>query len=176
MIYGAVNKTIILVITLVLVGGFSLFFFNNATQKQQTAPSIETSTTTQKKSNGDYSGNVIAGKKTPYLEFTKADYDKARAQKKIIVLNFYATWCPVCRSEAPAIAAGFDSLQLENVVGFRVNYKDDQTDSDEKALANDFTVPYQHTKIILKDGKQVFNETTQWTQEQVVETVTQFSQ
>lgn len=118
-----------------------------------------------------YSGKVIAGSNTPYVEFTKADYDKALAEGKVVVLNFYANWCPVCRAEVADIAAGFDSLNNPNVVGFRVNYKDSDTDKDEEALAKQFSIPYQHTKVILKDGKEVLKETVQWSKGDLVKAV-----
>ncbi len=118
-----------------------------------------------------YSGKVIAGSKTPYVEFSKADYDKALSEGKVVVLNFYANWCPVCRAEAPDIAAGFESLNNPNIVGFRVNWNDSDTDDDEKALAKAFSVPNQHTKVILINGKAVYNETEQWSKEDLVKTV-----
>lgn len=102
-----------------------------------------------------YTGTVIAGKATPYIEFNKADYDQALQSGKIIFLEFYANWCPICRAQAPKLVEGFDALTNDNVVGFRVNYNDDQTDDAEKQLAKDFGVTYQHTHVILKDGKVV---------------------
>src|SRR3990167_7631271 len=40
----------------------------------------------------EYNGKILAGKITSYLDFNKADYDKALKENKIIVLNFYASW------------------------------------------------------------------------------------
>lgn len=108
---------------------------------------------------------VIAGKQTPYLEFSQEAYDKALQDKKIVVLNFYANWCPICRAEEPDVKAAFNSLNNPNVVGFQVNYNDDRTDAAEEALARRYGVTYQHTKVILKDGKQVLKETAQWSKE-----------
>jgi thiol-disulfide isomerase/thioredoxin len=112
-----------------------------------------------------FSGKVLAGSTSPYVSFTKADYQKAKAEGKIVFLDFFANWCPICRAEAPEIKAGFDSLTRTDVVGFRVNYNDPDTDNDEKALAKQFNVPYQHTKIILKNGKEVFRSGDAWTAE-----------
>lgn len=124
--------------------------------------------TTQRKKVAGYTGELLAGTTTPYIVFNKTDYDRAKTEGKLIVLNFYANWCPICRAEAPDARAAFDSLSNPHVVGFQVNFKDDQTDEDEKALAQEFAVPYQHTKIILKDGKDVLKETAQWSKEQFV--------
>ncbi len=109
-----------------------------------------------------YSGKVLAGTSSPYIIFNKADYDKALSLGKIVFLDFYANWCPICRSEAPELKAGFDSLTTDKVVGFRVNFKDSDTDSEEKALAKQFEIPYQHTKVILKDGKVVLKDGDSW--------------
>jgi len=114
------------------------------------------------KMNVQYMGTVLAGSSSPLLDFKKADYDKASSAGKIIVLDFYANWCPICRAEALHIKTGFDSLKREDVVGFRVNFNDSDTDQDEKDLAKNFQVPYQHTKVIIKNGKEVFRTSDSW--------------
>src|SRR3989344_8013218 len=48
-----------------------------------------------------YSGAMIAGKSAPLLDFTKADYDVAVKSDKLVVLYFYANWCPICKAEFP---------------------------------------------------------------------------
>lgn len=111
---------------------------------------------------------VIAGKQTPYYEFSQEAYEKALQDKKIVVLNFYANWCPICRAEEPDVKAAFNSLNNPNVVGFQVNYNDDRTDASEEALARRYGVTYQHTKVILKDGKQVLKETAQWSKDKFI--------
>lgn len=109
-----------------------------------------------------YTGKKLAGTSSQYLEFTQADYVQAQKDGKIIFLDFYADWCPICRAEAPAIQEGFDNLNNENVVGFRVNFKDAQTDDAEKALAKEFNIPTQHTKVVLKDGKEILRSSDAW--------------
>lgn len=106
-----------------------------------------------------------------YLPFSKDDYQRALDGDKIILLNFYANWCPFCRAEEPVIAAGFGSLASDRLVGFRVNYNDSETDADEKALADQFKITYQHTKVILKDGKEVFRTGDTWTKEDFASTM-----
>src|SRR3989338_1209747 len=45
-----------------------------------------------------YTGALLAGslRASPLLDFTKADYDKAIASDRLVVLYFYANWCPIC--------------------------------------------------------------------------------
>jgi len=110
-----------------------------------------------------YSGEVIAGEKTPLIDFNKADYEKALAEEKMIVLYFFANWCPTCKEEVTnALYPAFDELDLEGVVGFRVNYNDNQTDNDEKDLAREFGVAYQHTKVFVKDGERILKSPESW--------------
>ncbi|MDQ3089842.1 MAG: thioredoxin family protein [bacterium] len=109
-----------------------------------------------------YEGKVLAGNSSPLLEFNKADYDTAIKSNKLVVLYFYANWCPTCKVEFPKAEAAFDTLTGEQVVGFRVNYKDNETSSDEVNLAREFGVPYQHTKVFIKGGKQVLKSPESW--------------
>jgi len=125
-----------------------------------------TSTNTEKKTDGAMmnkdTGKVLAGKSAPLLDFTKADYDTAVKLDKLIVLYFYANWCPICKVEFPLAQAAFNELTIDKVVGFRVNYKDSDTDADEVALARQFGVAYQHTKVFLKNGKQILKAPDSW--------------
>ena len=114
----------------------------------------------------EYKGKVLAGtEKTKYLDFNKADYDKALKEKKKIVLYFYANWCQICKKEQPETMAAFNELKDSNLVGFRVHYNDGEDNNDAKALAQQFQVPYQHTKVIIKDGKQALKAPDSWDKE-----------
>lgn len=140
------------------------------TQSTDTDSTTTTTTSTLEDVNAvTYTGNRLAGITAPYLEFNKADYGAALAADKIIVLDFYANWCPICRAEEPAVFEGFDSLTSDHdrVVGFRVNYNDDDTEAAEEALAEQFGVTYQHTKVILKNGEPILTTQSTWTAEQL---------
>lgn len=112
---------------------------------------------------------LLAGNKAKYYEFTQEAYDGALNQNNIILLYFYANWCPICRAEQPETLAAFNELDNENVVGFRVNYKDSQTDEYEEALAKEFGITYQHTKVILKDGQRILKAPDTWDKDRYLE-------
>jgi len=118
-----------------------------------------------------YSGVVIVDAASPFIEFKKKDYDDALKSNKIIILDFYADWCPICRGEAPLLEKGFRDLNNPDVIGFRVNFKDTQTDEDEEELAKQFAITYQYTKVILKDGKEVLKDGEVWDTETFLSTV-----
>lgn len=110
----------------------------------------------------EYSGAMLAGESAPLLDFVKADYDAALETDKLIVLYFYANWCPICQTEFSVVQKAFDELTTDEVIGFRVNYNDDQTDSDEKDIAKQFGVAYQHTKVFVKNGQRILKSPEGW--------------
>lgn len=117
-----------------------------------------------------YMGKVLAGtESTKYLDFNKADYGKALKENKKILLYFYSSWCPVCKKEQVDTFAAFNELSDQDLIGFRVNYRDSDTDADEEALAQQFGVGYQHTKIILKDGQRVGKWPDSWDKQRYLE-------
>jgi thioredoxin 1 len=111
------------------------------------------------------SGTVLAGSASPVIDFNQADFEKAKASDKLIVLYFYADWCPICKQEVNgAFYPAFESLNDPNVVAFRVNYKDSFTDDDESALAREHGIAYQHTKVFLKNGERILKSPESWNQ------------
>ncbi len=118
-------------------------------------PSSEQSTETLK----------LAGKDNgaAYYVYEKAAYENAVAQNKTVYLEFYAAWCPVCKQMEPEIVAAFNELENPNIIGFRVNY------DTETSLKKQFQIPYQHTRVIIKNGVQVQKSSNAWTKEQIKE-------
>ena len=165
------STSIFVIIGLVILLGGFLYFKNSnkhvdSIQNEGTTADMESDKKMmEKEGTSSAMRKVLAGKSSPFLEFSKADYEKALADNKIIILDFYANWCPICRAEAPILNSGFDSLTGDKIVGFRVNFKDSDTDKDEEKLTKDFNIPYQHTKVILKNGKEFSRSLDSWTKE-----------
>ena len=87
------------------------------------------------------------------------------------MLYFYATWCPLCKEELKDLYAAFNDIEKENIIAFRVNYKDGETQKEEKQLAKEFGVAYQHTKIFIKDGERIHKTPETWNKVQYDEEV-----
>jgi peroxiredoxin len=64
----------------------------------------------------------------PAFELTDLD---GRPQKladylgKVVVLNFWATWCPPCREEMPSMQRGWEKVRDEDIVFLGVNVGED---------------------------------------------------
>ena len=113
-----------------------------------------------------YTGTVLAGKSAPLLGYNKLDYDAAIKSDKLVVLYFYANWCPICKEEVTnALYPAFNELTTDKVVGMRISYNDNETDSNEKALASEFGVAYQHTKVFLKNGQRILKSPESWSKD-----------
>lgn len=118
-----------------------------------------------------FSGTVLAGGLAPLLDYNKSDFDKALASDKLVVVYFYANWCPECRVEFPKMQEAFDELTTDKVVGFRVNYNDSDTDNNEKDLAREHGVAYQHTKVFIKNGQRILKSPESWEKLRYIEEI-----
>jgi len=89
-----------------------------------------------------------------YYEYSESDYLAARESNRPIFLYFYANWCPTCARQEPIIVEimNLADSKYDEIVAFRVNFNDNQTDNDEDKLARDFGVRYQHTMFVLDSG------------------------
>src|SRR3989344_3367662 len=122
-----------------------------------------------------YTGTVFAGKSAPLLDFNKADYDVALKTDKLIALYFYANWCPICKAEvASSLYPAFNELTNDKVIGFRVNYNDNQTDNDEKNIAREFGIAYQHTKVFVKNGERILKSPESWNKERYLSEINKY--
>jgi len=111
-----------------------------------------------------------------YKSFTKAEFEAAKASGKTIFLEFHANWCSVCRTQEVNLGSAFSDPQMPGeIAGFRVNYRDSETNSDEVALAQKYGITYQYSKIIIgANGKVLLKEVaTPWSKQQTIEKLKQ---
>lgn len=163
---GRATVAAAIVAAVVILGAGAAYYFST--------PAIppEKKQTVQKETPPIPSSAVLADTPAPLLDFTKADFDAAVKSDKLVVLYFYANWCPICRAEFPKAAAAFNELTTDRVIGFRVNFNDNQTDADEVALAREHGIAYQHTKVFIKNGRQVLKSPESWEQSRYVTEIT----
>lgn len=149
----------------IVVAAAAAIFYVSQPSKQDAAMDKSETSSTQSNS------GILAGTTTQYREFSQADYEEAIAQGKTVYLEFYANWCPICRAQQSDIFEGISQLEREDLVAFRVNYKDSDTDSDETALSKKYKVLYQHHKIVVR-GQEVLIDTGEtWSAQMVVDTL-----
>ena len=177
-----------IIVLVVIIGGVSYFLITQQTLDKESIiekedSMMEKDTVIEKKDSemmeGEsimkYSGSVIAGSKSLLLDFNKSDYETALKTNKLIVLYFYANWCPICKAEvANSLYPAFNELTTDKVVGFRVNYNDNQTDNDEKNLAREFGVAYQHTKVFVKNGERILKSPESWSKERYLSEINKY--
>ncbi|TSC81769.1 MAG: protein Trx [Parcubacteria group bacterium Gr01-1014_20] len=191
---GLAAAVLIGIITSVIILG-SIIYFTSSSQSETAETFDDKSDITPVDKNGDavigekktmpimkddmekmitFSGTVLAGSAAPLLDFTKIDYETALKSDKLVVLYFYANWCPICKEEVPRLQAAFNELQTSRAVGFRVNFKDNETDKDEETLARQFGVSYQHTKVFLKNSERVLKAPDSWSKDRYLSEINKF--
>jgi len=150
-----------LIAAIVIVGGTYFFLKKNESETlpppDATSNVKQTETTTPPPSS-EVPAFTPTGKKIAqnYFEYTDADYINAKQAKRPIFLFFYANWCPTCAKQEPVVVDMMNGLtgNQQKIVAFRVNYNDNATSDEERKIADQFGVRYQHTMFVL-DGNGV---------------------
>ena len=92
-------------------------------------------------------------KKTKYTQYSKATLDQSIKDKRI--LFFYANWCPTCKAADMSFEQNIAKIPADATL-IRINYKDTDTDQEEKDLANKYAITYQHTFVQIDgEGKEI---------------------
>jgi thioredoxin len=87
-----------------------------------------------------------AGSIKPY---NAADFIKALAAGKTIVVHVHAAWCPVCRKQQPTIQSLSEEKDMSKVEFVQVNF-----DKDQDFLAA-HRISHQSVILVFKGGKEV---------------------
>ena len=128
---------------------------------QQTQQNNNQTTNTQKQDNSAGSFYVVknigtsTGKKE-FVDFSWAENDKeiklSDYKGKVILLNFWATWCPPCRKELPALSEIFKELEGKNfqMIGISVDENPDALVNFLKSNLLPYTVLHESSGLLEK--------------------------
>ncbi len=72
--------------------------------------------------------------------FDGASFNLSEQRGRVVVVNYWASWCPPCREEAPALEAAWRRYRGQGVVLVGVNVWDSERDA--RAFLREFGVTY----------------------------------
>ena len=87
--------------------------------------------------------------------YDKAAFDKALAEGKPVIVDFFADWCPTCRAQKPHVQSLLGEAKMKDVTLFIADY------DNEKDLKKTLRVTQQSTFVVFKGGKEVGRSTGQ---------------
>ena len=143
-------------IPIVAVGVIAFIFFGAYIFMQKSSSKIRESQPAENKSSANNPSNNLINSNQKYIEFSANVPEQNKEKRR--VLFFYANWCPTCRPADADFNQNSEKIPVDVVV-IRVNYNDDQTDEDEKAIAAKYGVTYQHTFVQINTNGE---EVTKW--------------
>lgn len=95
--------------------------------------------------------------------YTQAKFDKLIADGKPVVIDFYAPWCPTCKTQEVILKELALDPILKPIIVLTADYDYDTT---AKRL---FRVNRQSTFVVFKDGKEVARSTGQTNRQRIVD-------
>ncbi|MEK7571803.1 MAG: thioredoxin family protein [Patescibacteria group bacterium] len=158
------NTTIVLLLTIAaLLFGGGIYYFSQRQSEETMMPKEDVMMKEEQKNDSTMTNDAAMMEKGRYVTYTPAVFEELANKKRI--LYFYANWCPTC---IPA-DKNFQEQQAqipEDITLIRINYNDPDTDEQEKALAKEYGITYQHTFVQLDEQG---NVVTKWNGGQIEE-------
>ncbi len=83
---------------------------------------------------------------------SKKDFEeKVLSNSKVVLVDFWASWCPPCRAMAPVLEA---TAQTQDEIADIVKVNIEES-ADNNALAGEYSVRSIPNMIVFKNGKEV---------------------
>ena len=87
--------------------------------------------------------------------YDKAAFEKALAEGKPVIVDFFADWCPTCKAQKPHVQSLLSDPTMKEVTLFIADY------DKEKDLKKSLRVTQQSTFVVFKGGKEAGRSTGQ---------------
>ena len=87
--------------------------------------------------------------------YDKTAFDKALAEGRPVIVDFFADWCPTCKAQKPHVQSLLGEAKMKEVTLFIADY------DKEKDLKGRLRVTQQATFVVFKGGKEVGRSTGQ---------------
>ena len=84
-------------------------------------------------------GDAVPALKAPTLDGQA--FDLAALRGKVVVLNLWATWCPPCRTEMPALEAFYTKFRGKGVVVLGLDENDPEDAAEVQKVMGGFSYP-----------------------------------
>ncbi len=98
--------------------------------------------------------------KSVYLPYSKIEYDKAIAEKRVVLLYFSSNWCSECQEQNDINSEVLLEMLDDSIVGLNIHILDSETTTETDALAQKFEVTKENSFVILgKDGAVAYKYT-----------------
>jgi thioredoxin 1 len=104
--------------------------------------------------------SLLSGALFAVQNFDKTVFEKLIADGKPVVVDFYAPWCPTCRTQETILKELASDPSLKNITVIRADY-----DYDKRLLR----VNRQSTFVVFKDGKEVARSTGQTNRQRIID-------
>ena len=85
--------------------------------------------------------------------YSQAAFDQALAAGQPVIVDFAASWCPICKAQKPIVDALLNEPTRKDVTLFKADY------DTEAALKKQLRVAQQSTFVVFKNGKEVGRST-----------------
>jgi thioredoxin len=90
---------------------------------------------------------------TRRLPFDQQAFEAAQASGRSILVEFYTTWCPVCKVQRPFLTTLGQNPKYQQIAYFEIDF------DRHKELAREFRVHKQSTPIVFKGKNEIARST-----------------